>query len=358
MNKITKVTRKWILLDLFNEGSIDIEDIILKFFNTEELPSNDSRYKNMTWDFYQHRKNNLDWEDDWFIEDDRLNFYWISDDKFLEFVCFIIHPENLNNTEIVKLFIKTFNDKLIRDWYEIRSSWKKISWLDIFKWYEIFWGEWKINFYTYYPDYYKKYNETEWRKHFSYYNWIRQYPCIVLTYSNWDDFWRRTSFLCEFYENEFSDAKNLWKIKILDKDLKKYEKDYWHTIIPKKFEKLPKNFCSIFNSNETYRELDIWILLQYKKTILNSLNEVTYNTDILANFKYIPWFYTSLLRDSESYSRVQNIEKTLLSFWFKNDNWDIFFDFEKSYLPFRINVLIWKMVVEKQLYYQKLQMKL
>lgn len=342
MNKITKVTRKWILLDLLWINIIDIENIIISFFNAEKLPSYDSRFENMTADHWQHRKNNLDWEDDWFIEDDRLNFYWISDEKFLEFICFIIHPENINDIDTIKLFVKNFNDKLIRDWFEIRTFWEKISWLDIFKWYKIIWGNLKIFFYTNYPDYYKTYNENEWKKHFPYYDWVREYPYILLTYSNWDDFWRRTSFLCEFFENELSNPINLWKIKILDKDFKKYEEDYWHIIIPSTFKKLSWSFCSIFNSNETYRLLDTESLKQYKKTILNSLNEVTYNKHILAKFKNIYWFSTSLLRDSEPYSRVQNIENTFLSFWFKNDNWDILFDFEKSELPFRINTLIWK----------------
>lgn len=341
INKITKVTRKWILLDLLGIKIVDIENIILSFFNAEELPSYDSRYKNMSWDFYQHRKNNLDWEDDWFIEDNRLKFYEISDENFLEFICYIIHPENITDIDTIRWLIKIFNDKLIRDWFEIRVSWIKVSWLSTYKWYEILWGNSKLNFYSDYWDWYRVYNESEWKAHFPYYEWVRHFPCIILTYSSWDDFWRRTSFLCEFYENEET-IINLWNIKILDKNIKSYEEKYWHVIIPEKFERLPLNFCSIFNSNETYRDLDAWLLKQYKKTILKSLNEVTYNNSILAQFKNISWFSTSLLRDSDTYSRVQNIEETLLSFWIKDDNWDIFFDFEKSNLPFRINTLIWK----------------
>jgi len=341
MNKITKVTRKWILLDLLGVKYIDIEDVILTFFNAEKLPSLDSRYENMAWDFYQHRKNNLDWEDDWFIYDDRLNFYWISDERFLEFVCFVIHPENLSDIDTVKGIINIFNNKLIRDWYEIKASWKKISWLDVFKWYELFWGNSKVNFYTEFPDWYKKFNDIDGKKYFPSYEWVKTFPCIVLIYNNWDDFWRRTSFDCEFYENEFTKI-DLWIIKILDKDSKKYVEDYWHIIIPEKFNTLSWNFCSIFTSSETYKIFDTSALNQYKKTILNSLNEVTFNKSILAKFKKVSWFETSLLRDSESYSMVQNIEETLISFWFKNDNGDIFFDFEKSNLPFRINTLIWK----------------
>ena len=188
MNKVTKITRKWILLDLLGYKNIDVEKIILTFFKAEKLPSNDLRYKNMEWDFYQHRRNNFDWGDDWFLDDNRLEFYEILDRKFLDFVCFAINPENLDSLEVRISLVKIFNDKLIRDWFEIKPSWAKISWLDIFEWYEIFWGELKLDFYTDYPVFYSIINDRVWRKHFPSFDWEKQYPCIVLTYNNWDDF--------------------------------------------------------------------------------------------------------------------------------------------------------------------------
>jgi len=316
MNKITKVTRKWILLDLI--GVENIEEIILSFFKADDLPSTDSRYKNMTWDFYQHRRNNLDWEDDWFIEDDRLNFYWISDIIFLEFICFVIHPENIHDNEIIKSLLKDFNNKLIRDWFEVKTSWKKVSWMPLFKWYEILWGNKKIYFYT------------------GKYKWNKKFPHVMLLYNNWDDFWWRTTFSAYYYSSEKKEI-NLWRIKILED-----KENNQLTNIPDYFVKLTRKYCSIFSTDEWFKTLDSEEIRKYKRTILEWLNEVTYNKTLLSKFRRVSWFWTSLLRESEAYARVQNIETTLLSFWLNNENWDILFDFEKSDIPFRINTLIWK----------------
>jgi hypothetical protein len=69
----------------------------------------------MAKDYWQHRENNNDWEDDWFIDDNRLNILEISDERFLELCAYIIHPENKKDKQEISHILKVFNSKLIRD---------------------------------------------------------------------------------------------------------------------------------------------------------------------------------------------------------------------------------------------------
>jgi len=342
MNKITKVTRKWILLDLI---WYNIEKIIISFFKDENLPSYDWRFKWLELDYYQHRINNPeDWEDDWYIEDDRLDFFWMSDEKFLDFLSFLIHPEQIIELwdKYLNWLFELFNNKLIQDWFEIKKSSKKIDWYFTYIWKEILWWNKKVNFYVKTNWYYHSYelywddNKVKEEYIFKTFEWNINYPCLILYYNDWNDYGHRTAFDSFFYINK-NKSINLWRIKILDKNNNRI------TIIPSTFSKLPDNFCSIFNGEEWLNKLDSE-LIDYKQSILLWLREVWYyeNINILSEFKSIEWFSYSLLRESFPHFRIKNLEKVIANFWIKNQFWNIFFDFENKNLPNRINILIWK----------------
>ena len=197
MNEITKVTRKWILLELM-KVNLNVEEVIINFFSASDKPSSDGRYKNLQQDYHQHRINNADWDDDWFIEDNRLDFYWISDKNFLAFLCFIIHPENFKEENRIKDIVLLFNRKLIRDGFEIKPNWKKISWKIIFHGIQILWWTKSVYFYT------------------DAYEWWKQYPYFFLQSNDWDDFHWRTSFNARFMHHEWANPISLWIVKILD----------------------------------------------------------------------------------------------------------------------------------------------
>ncbi len=332
VRKITKVTRKGILLDL-EKAPFNIEEIIIDFFEDDDLPSYDPRVKGLSWDYHQHRINNPeDWADDWYIDDDRLNFFWMSDENFLSFLCFVLAPENRLTYEsiLVKKLLEIFNNKLIHDWFEIKKSPKKVSWEYLYIWKEILWWSIKINFYTDIRNDYPWYVNDEWKAIiFDYYKWKKSYPCIVLKYDNWDDFGWNTYFSAKFYLNQW-DAIDLVWVRILSKSKV--------TILPKNFTQLNSSFCSVVN----HEELNNPELINYRLSILKWLNDIFYNTNILKTFRNNPWFERSLLRNPDTYTKVLQLDKLLLSFWIKNQNWIVNFNFDQSDLPYRINTIIWK----------------
>ncbi|HRI36569.1 MAG TPA: hypothetical protein PK765_05955 [bacterium] len=119
--KITKVTRRDILLSLLRDG-IDVEPALRAYFDLSKLPSFDGRYENMEGDFYQHRVNNDDWDEEWFIDDRRLQILELPDDEFLTLLCKVIHPELLPEEEVLKKVLTIYNGKLGKDGFEVVPS--------------------------------------------------------------------------------------------------------------------------------------------------------------------------------------------------------------------------------------------
>lgn len=129
MNKISKKTRQNIIdrLNIENitwSGRLDEVDFLSRFYNLGELPSHDYRYEDAAGDIYQHRINNYDWEDDWVFGDSRFGLYE-SDEKFLSFLCEMIHPV-VRSDEDAKHILKIFNEELKEDSFEITER-SKIS---------------------------------------------------------------------------------------------------------------------------------------------------------------------------------------------------------------------------------------
>jgi len=117
--KITKVTRRDILLSLD-----DIEETLSKYFKFETLPTSDGRFENMMGDYYQHRINNYDWSDDWFIEDARLNILDLSDKDFLDLCVYFVNPDTITDKALIQKRLRIINSKLILDGFEMIKSGK------------------------------------------------------------------------------------------------------------------------------------------------------------------------------------------------------------------------------------------
>jgi hypothetical protein len=65
-------------------GRLDDVEFLGRLWQTEELPSHDSRFENAAADIWQHRINNLD--RDWVLSDSRFNLLGCSDYVFMRFV--------------------------------------------------------------------------------------------------------------------------------------------------------------------------------------------------------------------------------------------------------------------------------
>src|SRR5262245_3754116 len=74
-------------------GRLNEPDFLARIFDLEKMESTDGRFKNAAGDIWQHRINNPnDWEDDWVFTDKRFNLLKCDDEKFLSFLCEMIHP--------------------------------------------------------------------------------------------------------------------------------------------------------------------------------------------------------------------------------------------------------------------------
>jgi hypothetical protein len=98
-------------------GRFEESDFFSRFIDLTALPSTDSRYKNLAGDLWQHRINNNDWDDYWYLTDERLNL--LGDDEiFKTFICEILHPL-VRDGDSSKEIKDIFNFYLKRDGYQI-----------------------------------------------------------------------------------------------------------------------------------------------------------------------------------------------------------------------------------------------
>lgn len=133
-NKITKITRYAILEVLDTYMATDFYDRLNevefweRIFNLEKLPSTDSRYPDMKGDLWQHRVNNNDWDDNWYI--DKFDLLETEDAKFLKFLAEFFHPEVRDINRNTKRALATINKNLALDGVELYVK-SKVSGRDI-----------------------------------------------------------------------------------------------------------------------------------------------------------------------------------------------------------------------------------
>ena len=121
MNKITPVTRRHILEGIASEnwfGKLSELDFLDRIFNLHQLPTSDTRFSDMYGDVMQHRVNNDDYENTWFITDQRLDILNVPDDKFMLFITQMMHPEIIDPANR-DMFFKLCNNYLINDGYQL-----------------------------------------------------------------------------------------------------------------------------------------------------------------------------------------------------------------------------------------------
>lgn len=133
-NKITKITR-YAILEVLNTymatdfyGRLNEVEFWERIFNLEKLPSTDSRYPDMKGDLWQHRVNNNDWDDNWYI--DKFDLLETEDAKFLKFLAEFFHPEVRDINWNTKRVLATINKNLALDGVELYAK-SKVSGRDI-----------------------------------------------------------------------------------------------------------------------------------------------------------------------------------------------------------------------------------
>jgi hypothetical protein len=103
-------------------GRLEEPEFLNRLFDLSRLPSTDyrkSQFPTAYEDIWQHRVNNFDWNDDWVFYDSRFNILHTDDDKFLRFLCEMLHPVVRSDPEEVRSLQQLYNKYLRNDGYEI-----------------------------------------------------------------------------------------------------------------------------------------------------------------------------------------------------------------------------------------------
>lgn len=100
-------------------GQLDDVEFLSRLFELEQLPSTDARFKDAAGDIWQHRMNNDDWSRDWLYSDNRFNLVDGPAERFLRFLCEMIHPlVRPEREEVIKL-VSLFNEQLRQAGWEL-----------------------------------------------------------------------------------------------------------------------------------------------------------------------------------------------------------------------------------------------
>ena len=180
------------------------------------------------------------------------------------------------------------------------------------------------------------------------------FPYVVLTWNNWDDYGYKTSFEVEVHLSK-DERINLGLVKILNKT-----QTQGRTPISKsEFTKLGSKYCSLGPSLEYYERVFKFGPM-YRKKYLEGLRDVVFDDAIQAAFEDLEGYQVSLLRFSGSQRMIADAERLFrqpiaprlqrrrgFSLKFKtqlsqsSDPVVVEFDFNrKGSLPNRINALI------------------
>jgi AbiJ N-terminal domain 3/Abortive infection C-terminus len=121
---ISEITRRDIRRALIREGicwSGELNDVefLKRLYDLPSLPSTDSRFESAEGDIWQHRINNLDWDDNWVFSDERLQLNDGPDEVLLQFLAEIAHPVVCEDRNKAKATIGMLNGLLSSDGWEL-----------------------------------------------------------------------------------------------------------------------------------------------------------------------------------------------------------------------------------------------
>lgn len=100
------------LQDFAWHGRLDCVEFLNRIYDLQNLPSTDSRFKDAAGDIWQHCVNNEDWDRDWVFSDSRFNLVDGPQEKFLRFLCEVVHPLVRQDREEAVYIAKNINEQL------------------------------------------------------------------------------------------------------------------------------------------------------------------------------------------------------------------------------------------------------
>ncbi|QBR03898.1 hypothetical protein E1956_41960 [Paraburkholderia pallida] len=100
-------------------GKLDEVEFLSRLFDLQQYPSTDSRFKDAAGDIWQHCVNNDDWDRDWVYSDSRFDLVDGPADRFLRFLCEVVHPLVRPDREEVLKLVSHFNGQLSHAGWEL-----------------------------------------------------------------------------------------------------------------------------------------------------------------------------------------------------------------------------------------------
>ena len=123
---ITEVTRRDIIDYLITNGisfsgRLGELEFLGRIWDLHSMPSTDSRFDDGYSDIWQHRINNPDWDDHYFLGT-YLELFKCADEIFLKFLETCLHPLVRPNNKEASELVSVFNELLARDGYVLREE--------------------------------------------------------------------------------------------------------------------------------------------------------------------------------------------------------------------------------------------
>ncbi len=123
--RITPLTRRDIFDYIRTEGGpwwgrLDEIDFLARIYDLEALPSNDYRFKAASGDIWQHRVNNLDWDDYWVFSDPRFQLASGPDEVLLGFLAQMVHPVVQSDPQRAQQIVDELNRLLAPDGWMLK----------------------------------------------------------------------------------------------------------------------------------------------------------------------------------------------------------------------------------------------
>lgn len=93
-------------------GALNEVEFLSRLYDLAALPSNDHRFKDAARDIWQHCINNEDWDPSWVFEDKRFDLINGQSERFLRFLCEVVHPIVRPKRDEVLRLVSQFNELL------------------------------------------------------------------------------------------------------------------------------------------------------------------------------------------------------------------------------------------------------
>lgn len=290
-------------------------EFLKSLWDISTMPSEDSRYPNAAGDIYQHMINNDDWDLEYLFTA-RLKIYE-DNEVFIKFIEAVVSPIYRKDEDDILFYVIQVNNILSKDklqlaLFEYNESGKPV--------YRVYAKEEVEDI----PIDVKR-NDIIFLVANGGFGTNRlisnaKNAYFILKYSNWDDFYNKTSFDLYYRKNDVE--TKIGYVKIMSSEEQETIK-----VIPSNFVMLSSNFCSLGQDMEFYTNLKTLFPFSFED-ILFAIGDCAFFSDKLEKFDNFHGFKKSLIREDEA-------ERTLRLAKYVIHNYDLknLFSFDYKFTP-------------------------